>query len=139
MTPDTTSPAAIDVRRLTKTYPGGVEAVRGIDLTVARGEVLGLLGPNGAGKSTLVGMLTTTIAPTSGRASVVGHDVATDPLGARRVSAVVFQEPQPGGPRPAVGPRHHGGPGPRRPGRRGVRARRGDRPPGRDLQRRPAA
>ena len=54
---------AIHVRQLTKTYPGGVEAVKGIDFDVAAGEVFGLLGPNGAGKSTTVGMLTTTIAP----------------------------------------------------------------------------
>src|SRR6266508_647091 len=84
---------AIHVRQLTKTYPGGVEAVKGIDFDVAAGEVFGLLGPNGAGKSTTVGMLTTTIAPTSGRASLAGFDVATNPLAARRVSAVVFQEP----------------------------------------------
>jgi ABC-2 type transport system ATP-binding protein len=58
---------AIDVRQLRKTYPGGVEAVKGIDFQVVAGEVFGLLGPNGAGKSTTIGMLTTTIAPTSGR------------------------------------------------------------------------
>jgi ABC-2 type transport system ATP-binding protein len=84
---------AIEVRRLTKTYPGGVEAVRGVDFDVAAGEVFGLLGPNGAGKSTTVGMLTTTIVPTSGRARLAGFDVATDPLAARRVSSVVFQDP----------------------------------------------
>jgi ABC-2 type transport system ATP-binding protein len=85
-------PHSIDVRRLTKTYPGGVEAVRGIDFDVAPGEVFGLLGPNGAGKSTTVGMLTTTIAPTSGQARVAGIDVATHPIAARSASAVVFQE-----------------------------------------------
>jgi ABC-2 type transport system ATP-binding protein len=84
---------AIRVEKLTKTYPGGVEAVRGIDFAVAPGEVFGLLGPNGAGKSTTVGMLTTTIAPTSGRAHVAGFDVARDPVAARGASAVVFQEP----------------------------------------------
>jgi ABC-2 type transport system ATP-binding protein len=84
---------AIRVEKLTKTYPGGVEAVRGIDFAVPPGEVFGLLGPNGAGKSTTVGMLTTTIAPTSGRAHVAGFDVARDPVAARRASAVVFQEP----------------------------------------------
>ncbi len=89
----TTTTSAIEVRELTKTYPGGVEAVKGIDLDVAAGEVFGLLGPNGAGKSTTVGMLTTTIAPTSGRARLAGFDVATQPIQARRVSAVVFQEP----------------------------------------------
>jgi ABC-2 type transport system ATP-binding protein len=84
---------SIEVRRLAKTYPGEVEAVKGIDFDVAPGEVFGLLGPNGAGKSTTVGMLTTTIAPTSGRARVAGHDVATDPIAARHAAAVVFQEP----------------------------------------------
>jgi ABC-2 type transport system ATP-binding protein len=89
----TTTTSAIDVRELTKTYPGGVEAVKGIDFDVAAGEVFGLLGPNGAGKSTTVGMLTTTIAPTSGRARLAGFDVGTQPIEARRVSAVVFQDP----------------------------------------------
>ena len=84
---------AIRVEALAKTYAGGVEAVRGIDFGVSPGEVFGLLGPNGAGKSTTVGMLTTTIAPTSGRARVAGFDVASEPIAARRVSAVVFQEP----------------------------------------------
>jgi ABC-2 type transport system ATP-binding protein len=84
---------AVQVENLTKTYPGGVEAVKGIDFTVPPGEVFGLLGPNGAGKSTAVGMLTTTIAPTAGHARVAGFDVATHPVAARRASAVVFQEP----------------------------------------------
>jgi ABC-2 type transport system ATP-binding protein len=88
-----TSASAIEIRNLTKTYPGGLEAVKGLTFDVARGEVFGLLGPNGAGKSTTVGMLTTTVAPTAGRAWLAGFDVATDPVGARGVSAVVFQEP----------------------------------------------
>jgi ABC-2 type transport system ATP-binding protein len=84
---------AIEVRALRKTYPGGVEAVKGIDFEVPAGEVFGLLGPNGAGKSTTVGMLTTTIVPTSGGARLGGHDVVRSPLLARSVSSVVFQEP----------------------------------------------
>jgi ABC-2 type transport system ATP-binding protein len=83
---------AIEVNRLTKTYPGGVEAVKAIDFDVAPGEVFGLLGPNGAGKSTTVGMLTTTVAPTAGSARLVGFDVAREALAARAVSSVVFQE-----------------------------------------------
>jgi ABC-2 type transport system ATP-binding protein len=83
---------AIEVEHLTKTYPGGVEAVRGVDFHIRPGEVFGLLGPNGAGKSTTVGMLTTTIAPTSGRAWLAGHDVIRDPIAARQASGVVFQE-----------------------------------------------
>jgi ABC-2 type transport system ATP-binding protein len=84
---------AVSVRRLAKTYPGGVEAVRGIDFDVAPGEVFGLLGPNGAGKSTTIGMLTTTISPTDGTATLAGFDVVRQPLQARAVSSVVFQEP----------------------------------------------
>ena len=83
---------AVEVHRLRKTYPGGVEAVRGIDFQVASGEVFGLLGPNGAGKSTTIGMLTTTIKPTSGSARLAGFDVARHPIAARSVSSVVFQE-----------------------------------------------
>jgi ABC-2 type transport system ATP-binding protein len=83
---------AVEVRQLGKTYRGGVEAVKAIDFDVAAGEVFGLLGPNGAGKSTTIGMLTTTIAPTSGTAALVGHDVVKRPLQARSVSSVVFQE-----------------------------------------------
>jgi ABC-2 type transport system ATP-binding protein len=83
---------AIEAHQLRKTYPGGVEAVKGIDFEVDHGEVFGLLGPNGAGKSTTVGMLTTTIVPSGGVARLVGYDVAKQPLLARSVSSVVFQE-----------------------------------------------
>src|SRR5919204_2444817 len=85
-------PPAIKAQQLSKTYPGGVEAVKEIDFEVAPGETFGLLGPNGAGKSTTVGMLTTTIAPTGGSAQLAGFDVVAEPLAARRISSVVFQE-----------------------------------------------
>src|SRR5512133_3962565 len=91
MKPHTTT-HAIEVADLAKTYPGDVKAVRGISFEVGAGEVFGLLGPNGAGKSTTVGMLTTTIVPTSGNARLDGHDVARAPRAARAVSSVVFQE-----------------------------------------------
>jgi ABC-2 type transport system ATP-binding protein len=87
-----TNHPTVDVEGLTKTYPGDVQAVRGISFAVEAGEVFGLLGPNGAGKSTTIGMLTTTVAPTSGTARVGGFDVVTEPLAARSVSAAVFQE-----------------------------------------------
>ncbi|MCU1427182.1 MAG: transporter ATP-binding protein, partial [Actinomycetia bacterium] len=87
-----TTEAMIEVRQLGKTYPGGVEAVKGIDFDVRSGEVFGLLGPNGAGKSTTIGMLTTAVRPTSGTARLAGHDVVDQPLLARSMSAVVFQD-----------------------------------------------
>ncbi len=74
-------------RGLTKhfrTKKATVEAVRGLDLEVARGELVALLGPNGAGKSTTVRMLTTLTPPTSGTAEVAGCDVVADPGGVRR-------------------------------------------------------
>jgi ABC-2 type transport system ATP-binding protein len=87
-----TSVPAVEVEDLRKTYPGEVEAVKGIDFTVSAGEVFGLLGPNGAGKSTTIGMLTTTVAPTGGSARLAGFDVVRQPLLARGVSSVVFQD-----------------------------------------------
>ena len=80
------------VSELTKTYPGPVEAVRGLSFRVRAGEIFGLLGPNGAGKTTTVGVLTTLVRPTSGQAAVGGHDVRTDPVAVRRSIGVVFQD-----------------------------------------------
>src|SRR6476660_3426339 len=82
---DVTGGTMIEVDHLTKVYPGGVEAVRGVSFTVEPGAAFALLGPNGAGKSTTIGMLTTTVTPTSGTARLAGHDVAADPLAARSV------------------------------------------------------
>ena len=89
--PDGEAPA-VEVIGLTKTYPGGVEAVRGIDFTVGAGEVFGLLGPNGAGKSTTIGMLTTTIAPSRGNARQARPYVVNNPHEGPAVSSDVFQE-----------------------------------------------
>lgn len=66
----------VDVKGLSKTYPGGIEAVKDISFQVRRGEVFGFLGPNGAGKSTTIMMLITLIRPTSGTATVNGFDIA---------------------------------------------------------------
>ncbi|NGO11852.1 ATP-binding cassette domain-containing protein [Streptomyces sp. HC44] len=77
--------------RTFQTKQGPVEAVRGIDLTVQPGEILGFLGPNGAGKTTTLRMLTTLLAPTGGAATVAGCDLATDPAGVRRACGYVAQ------------------------------------------------
>ena len=61
-----------------------MHAVRGVDIDVQAGEVVGFLGPNGAGKTTTLRMLTTLLEPTAGDASVAGHDLRTDPVGVRR-------------------------------------------------------
>jgi ABC-2 type transport system ATP-binding protein len=76
---------------LSKTYPGGVEAVVDLDLTVHRGEIFGLLGPNGAGKSTTAGMLTTRVVPTAGTATIAGIDVGAHPAQVKRYIGVVPQ------------------------------------------------
>jgi ABC-type multidrug transport system ATPase subunit len=86
--------AEIRTEGLRKTYKssrGDVAAVRGIDLSVSSGQFFGLLGPNGAGKSTTIGMLTTLILPTGGRAWVSGLDVVADPVGVKRRIGVVTQ------------------------------------------------
>jgi ABC-2 type transport system ATP-binding protein len=83
---------AIEARGLTRTFKGGVEAVRGVDVDVAEGEIFGFLGPNGAGKSTTIRMLCTLLPPTSGSALVAGHDVVSDDDAVRRNIGVALQE-----------------------------------------------
>src|SRR5690242_12123809 len=83
----------IRTRGLTKVYPKtDFAAVDRLDLTVYHGEIFGLLGPNGAGKTTTVGMLTTRVIPTSGRAFVGETDVVAHPTLAKQVIAVVSQQ-----------------------------------------------
>ncbi len=95
---DTTREAdvpAIEARALVKSYSSGdgvVHAVRGLDLTVAQGEIYALLGPNGAGKTTTISMLTTLLLPTSGTARVAGFDVVAEAAAVRRRIGVTFQE-----------------------------------------------
>jgi ABC-2 type transport system ATP-binding protein len=87
--------SAVRATGLVKTYKGRdgeVEAVRGVDLDVAPGEVFGFLGPNGAGKSTTIRMLTTLMTITSGSAQVAGIDVAGEPDNVRRKIGVALQE-----------------------------------------------
>ncbi|MFY9924577.1 MAG: ABC transporter ATP-binding protein [Opitutaceae bacterium] len=84
--------AVVDVRALTKHY-GKIEALRGVDLVVGRGEMFALLGPNGAGKTTLFSILATLRSPTSGSARVLGRDVVDERDAIRREMGIVFQEP----------------------------------------------
>lgn len=86
MTQTTTPDNVITAHGLTKQFTvkrDTVNAVTDLDLDVQRGELVAFLGPNGAGKSTSLRMLTTLLPPTSGTATVVGHDIATDPAGVR--------------------------------------------------------
>jgi ABC-2 type transport system ATP-binding protein len=81
----------IRCEQLTKRYPGDILAVDRLDLLVPRGQIFGLLGPNGAGKTTTVGMLTTLVIPTSGKAIVAGIDVVAHPSLVKQVIGVVAQ------------------------------------------------
>ena len=97
MTSENGDDVAIEVRGVVKRYRGGrgqpdIEAVRGIDLTVRRGEVFGFLGPNGAGKTTTVRMLCTLLPISDGQATVAGTDVRRDPAEVRRRIGVALQE-----------------------------------------------
>ena len=83
--------AVISVSGLVKRY-GDVDAVRGIDFEVARGETFGFLGPNGAGKTTTIKILCTLANATAGRAVVAGHDSATNRDAVRRNIGLVFQD-----------------------------------------------
>ncbi|MFN3866047.1 MAG: ATP-binding cassette domain-containing protein [Demequina sp.] len=90
----------IEARGLSKTYKvrgrgkdaeRTVEAVKGVDITIDAGEIVGFLGPNGAGKTTTLRMLTTLLDPSGGTATVNGHDLARDPVSVRRSIGYVAQ------------------------------------------------
>jgi ABC-2 type transport system ATP-binding protein len=89
--PDDHLISARGLARSFKTREGSVDAVRGIDFDVNAGEIVGLLGPNGAGKTTTLRMLTTLLEPSSGSATVVGHDLARQPREVRRRIGYVAQ------------------------------------------------
>src|SRR5260370_2681673 len=88
----TVSRATVEVEGPTKTYPGGIQALKGVSFSVRPGTVFALLGPNGAGKSTIVKILTTLSRPTAGRASIAGRDVVRDPQRVRCVIGLVSQK-----------------------------------------------
>ena len=83
---------AIQCRGLRKTYDGKVEAVRGLDLTVATGECFGLLGPNGAGKTTTIEILEGLLEPTSGEVEVLGRTWQSHPRELREWLGISLQE-----------------------------------------------
>ena len=86
------SPSIISVRSLTKTYSGGHQALKGIDLDIRQGEILALLGPNGAGKTTLISTICGLVTPTSGTVTVDGHDIIKDYRITRKLIGLVPQE-----------------------------------------------
>ena len=83
---------ALSIQGLRKTYAGGFEALKGIDLEVAEGDFFALLGPNGAGKSTTIGVICSLVIKSAGAVRIFGVDVDVDPITARRLIGVVPQE-----------------------------------------------
>lgn len=83
---------ALELQKLTKTYPGGVQALKGVDLKVEAGDFYALLGPNGAGKSTTIGIISSLVNKTSGKVKVFGYDLELDTVNAKRQLGLVPQE-----------------------------------------------
>lgn len=83
---------ALEINNLKKTYDTGVEALKGIDLTVEKGDFYALLGPNGAGKSTTIGIMTSLVNKTSGQVKVFGYDLDKDLVKAKQQIGLVPQE-----------------------------------------------
>lgn len=83
---------ALEVRDLKKTYASGTTALKGVSLTVPRGDFFALLGPNGAGKTTIIGIVTGLVNKTAGNASVFGHDIDKEPEIAKTFIGLVGQE-----------------------------------------------
>ena len=84
--------SVVSITGLNKTYASGHQALKSIDLEIARGEIFALLGPNGAGKTTLIGVVCGLVRPTSGKVIADGHDIAKDFRSARRKIGLVPQE-----------------------------------------------
>ncbi|AUX92425.1 ABC transporter ATP-binding protein [Mixta gaviniae] len=83
---------ALELEKLTKTYPGGVQALKGVDLAVEAGDFYALLGPNGAGKSTTIGIISSLVNKSGGRVRVFGYDLEKDVVNAKRQLGLVPQE-----------------------------------------------
>jgi ABC-2 type transport system ATP-binding protein len=83
---------ALDCVALSKTYKGGRQALKAVDLRVEEGDFFALLGPNGAGKSTLIGIVSSLVNKTSGQVQVFGHDLDRDPEGVKSCIGLVPQE-----------------------------------------------
>ncbi|GDY26821.1 MULTISPECIES: ABC transporter ATP-binding protein [unclassified Agarivorans] len=83
---------ALAIQGLKKTYPGGVQAVKGFDLVVEQGDFFALLGPNGAGKSTSIGVITSLVNKSEGSVTIFGHDIDTDLEAAKSYVGLVPQE-----------------------------------------------
>ena len=88
----TSQESVISIEGLTKTYASGLQALKGIDLEVRKGEILALLGPNGAGKTTLINIVCGIVTPSAGRVTVDGHDILRDYRAARARIGLVPQE-----------------------------------------------
>ncbi len=84
--------AALAIENLTKTYANGFQALKGVSLTVRKGDFYALLGPNGAGKSTTIGIISSLITKTSGQVRIFGHDIDHDFNSAKRLLGLVPQE-----------------------------------------------
>ncbi|MFP1683296.1 ABC transporter ATP-binding protein [Alloalcanivorax sp. C16-1] len=84
--------SALTIRNLKKTYGSGVEALKGIELTVEKGDFFALLGPNGAGKSTTIGIISSLVNKSSGQVSILGHDLDRERALAKQKIGVVPQE-----------------------------------------------
>jgi ABC-2 type transport system ATP-binding protein len=82
----------ISIHGLTKTYKSGLQALKPIDLTIAKGEIFALLGPNGAGKTTLISVVCGIVTPTTGTVVADGHDIQADYRAARSKIGLVPQE-----------------------------------------------
>ena len=88
----TPHPIIVDIKNLRKSYDGGFEALKGVDLAIKEGEILALLGPNGAGKTTLISTVCGITTPTDGTVTVGGHDIITGYRAARSMIGLVPQE-----------------------------------------------